>query len=202
MNLAFDRQSDRRHDQLEPIEQDPGALWNHAFEFHRRLGADRFFDQTGKRHFRFGQDDLTPYVRRQGRPGQHHGAVDQTIDHPGWNGLQGQQLGHMLRIALDTNQEILKGAATAPRDAPTDLQGQIAQMSRHLIELSPAVRQHEPALQRRQPLGQQRIGQTDTLNGNLSPGKSDATRLIERADHTKRGSSITFDLTRSGQHTR
>ena len=75
-------------------------------------------------------------------------------------------------------------------------------MSRHLIELRPAIRQHEPALQRRQSLGQRRIGQTDTLNCNLTPGKSDATRLIERADHPKPGRGTAFDLMGSSQHTR
>src|SRR5713226_8714516 len=108
----------------------------------------------------------------------------------------------MVRIALDPNQKIMKGAVTAPRDATADLQGQIAKKCRYLIEQTPAIRQHEPTLQRREPLRQRRIGQTDTLNGNLSPSKSDATRLIELADHTKRGRGIAFDLTRSGQHTR
>ena len=78
--------------------------------------------------------------------------------------MRGQQLDHMIPISLDPNQEILKGGAAAPRDASTDLQGQIAKMSRHLIELRPAIRQDEPALQPRQSLGQRWIGQTDTLN--------------------------------------
>ncbi|MGH7489420.1 MAG: hypothetical protein ACREMY_28040, partial [bacterium] len=102
----------------------------------------------------------------------------------------------MVRIAFDPNQEILKRTATASRDASADLQCHIAKLSRHLIKLSSAFRQHEPSLQRRQPFWQRRIGQTNTLNGNLPAGKGDPARLIERADHTKRGHGMAFDLTR------
>ena len=43
-----------------------------------------------------------------------------------------------------------------------------------------------------------------TLSAGLTSwdGVEDTASLIERADHTKRGRGIAFDLTRSGQHAR
>src|SRR5215831_1456885 len=108
----------------------------------------------------------------------------------------------MDRITSDADEKILKRAGAPSGHPALDLHHKIAQASSNLIKSCLPVEQHKAALERREPFRQRRIRQADLLRRDFSSSKRDASRLIERTNHTKCRRRLTLYLTGGRQDTR